>query len=70
MGYERPMYFKLKKPQSLDMGFIGQEALETAAASQETLKMPIAKTETFYRPPWFQVIILNQKSSSFVDIEY
>jgi len=54
MGYERPMYFKLKKPQSLDMGFIGQEALETAAASQETLKMPIAKTETFYRPPWFQ----------------
>ena len=22
--------------------------------SGETLKLPIAKTETFYRPPWFQ----------------
>ena len=25
----------------------------------ETLKLPIAKTETFYRPPWFQVHIID-----------
>merc|ERR1719295_194055 len=55
MGYERPMFFKLKKPQSLDMGLLGMDAAEEAAPSQgETLKLPIAKTETFYRPPWFQ----------------
>ena len=55
MGYEKPMYFKAKKPQSLDMGLMGIDAAEEAAASQgETLKLPIAKTETFYRPPWFQ----------------
>ena len=55
MGYEKPMFFKLKKPQSLDMGLLGMDAAEEAAASQgETLKLPIAKTETFYRPPWFQ----------------
>ena len=54
MGYEKPMYFKAKKPQSLDMGLMGIDAAEEAAASQgETLKLPIAKTETFYRPPWF-----------------
>ena len=55
MGYERPMFFKLKKPQSLDLGLLGLDAQEEAASSQgETLKLPIAKTETFYRPPWFQ----------------
>jgi len=55
MGYERPMFFKLKKPQSLDLGLVGLDAQEEAASSQgETLKLPIAKTETFYRPPWFQ----------------
>jgi len=55
MGYERPMFFKLKKPQSLDLGLMGLEAQEEAVSSQgETLKLPIAKTDTFYRPPWFQ----------------
>ena len=55
MGYERPMFFKIKKPQSLDISLLGMDAQEEAAASQgETLKLPVAKTETFYRPPWFQ----------------
>lgn len=55
MGYERPMFFKLKKPQSLDLGLMGLDAQEEAASSRgETLKLPLAKTETFYRPPWFQ----------------
>ncbi len=34
MGYERPMFFKLAKPQSLDLGLIGMEAQEEAANSQ------------------------------------
>jgi len=55
MGYERPMFFKMAKPQSLDFGLLGLDAQEEAGSSQgETLKLPIAKTETFYRPPWFQ----------------
>jgi len=55
MGYERPMFFKLKRPQSLDLGLMGIDQAEEAASSQgETLKLPIAKTGTFYRPPWFQ----------------
>jgi len=55
MGYERPMFFKLKRPQSLDLGLLGIDQAEEAASSQgETLKLPIAKTGTFYRPPWFQ----------------
>ena len=32
MGYEKPMYFKAKKPQSLDMGLMGIDAAEEAAA--------------------------------------
>jgi len=72
MGYERPMYFKMASPQSLNLSrvaaidtgvgrdsqaldILGLEAQEEAKSSQkETLKLPIAKTETFYRPPWFQ----------------
>jgi hypothetical protein len=34
MGYERPMFFKLAKPQSLDLGIIGLDAQEEAANSQ------------------------------------
>ena len=52
MGYERPMFFKIKKPQSLELGLLGEE--ETSASQFERLKIPVAKTETFYRPPWFQ----------------
>ena len=55
MGYERPMFFKLRGPKSLDLGLMGLDAAEEAASSQgETLKLPIARTDTFYRPPWFQ----------------
>ena len=36
MGYEKPMYFKAKKPQSLDMGLMGIDAAEEAAASLAT----------------------------------
>ena len=35
MGYERPMYFKLAKPQSLDLGLLGIDAQEEAESSQE-----------------------------------
>ena len=31
---------------------LGEE--ETSASQFERLKIPIAKTETFHRPPWFQ----------------
>ena len=34
MGYERPMYFKMARPQSLDMGLLGLDAQEEAASSQ------------------------------------
>jgi hypothetical protein len=34
MGYERPMFFKAAKPQSLDLGLIGLDAQEEAASSQ------------------------------------
>ena len=44
------------------------DAQEEAAASQgETLKLPIAKTETFYRPPWFQVTTNHVASVKFID---
>jgi len=55
MGYERPMYFKLAKPQSLDLGLLGIDAQEEAESSQgETIKLPISITDSFHRPPWFQ----------------
>ena len=54
MGYELPMFFKSKKTQCLDLGMLGLDAQEEAASRQgENLQLPIAKTETFYRPPWF-----------------
>ena len=60
MGYERPMYFKIKNPHldSLDMGLLGMDGQGEAAASKggnlKPLNLHVAKTETFYRPPWFQ----------------
>jgi len=55
MGYERPMFFKLKKPQSLELGLMGLESQEAMDSSQgEMMKLPLAKTEVFFRPPWFQ----------------
>merc|ERR1719186_1173075 len=54
MGYELPMFFKTKKPQCLELGMLGLDAQEEAASSRgENLQLPIAKTETFYSPPWF-----------------
>jgi pyruvate dehydrogenase phosphatase regulatory subunit len=55
MGYERPMFFKLKKPQSLELGLMGLDQQEAMDSSQgEMMKLPLAKTEVFFRPPWFQ----------------
>ena len=30
MGYERPMFFKLKRPQSLDLGLLGIDQVGAA----------------------------------------
>ena len=67
MGYERPMFFKLKKPQSLELGLMGLDQQEAMDSSQgEMMKLPLAKTEVFFRPLWFQVKIkrfMHQKPS-------
>ena len=54
MGYERPSYFRLKKPQSLDMGLLGMDQEEAAKREGGTITLEKAKTKTFRRPPWFQ----------------
>ncbi len=49
MGYERPMYFN-KKSSLEDKQFLGLDSIQ---GDTETSSLNVAKSNTFYKPPWF-----------------
>ena len=50
MGYERPMYFQESEEKS---GFIG---LESIKGDTDASSLTIAKSNTFYKPSWFDCV--------------